>query len=75
MRWPADIELSSDPVQRIWQVAGIAPLVALDQYALLRSPTATGLLTRLVADTQAADVLFTSGWSGELPDEDGDSPA
>jgi len=75
LRWPADIELSSDPVQRIWQVAGIAPLGALDQYALLRSPTATGLLTRLVADTQAADVLFTSGWSGELPDEDGDSPA
>jgi Lon protease-like protein len=71
--WPADIELSSELAQRIWQVAGIAPLNSLDQYALLRSRTAAELLARLVEDTRGADVLFTAGWGSDLPD-DGDFP-
>ena len=71
--WPADIELSPELAQRIWQVAGIAPLNSLDQYALLRSRTASELLARLVEDTQGADVLFTAGWGSDLPD-DGDLP-
>lgn len=29
--WPADIELSPELAQRIWQVAGIAPINSLDQ--------------------------------------------
>lgn len=71
--WPADIELSPELAQRIWQVAGIAPLNSLDQYALLRSRTAAELLARLVDDTQGADVLFTAGWGSDLQD-DGDLP-
>ena len=71
--WPADIELSPELAQRIWQVAGIAPLNSLDQYALLRSRTAPELLTRLVEETQEADVLFTAGWGSDLS-EDGDLP-
>ena len=50
--WPADIELSPEPAERIWQVAGIAPLNPMDQYALLRSRTASELLARLVEDTR-----------------------
>jgi uncharacterized protein len=69
--WPADIELSPELAQRIWQVAGIAPLNSLDQYALLRSRTATELLTRLVEDTQGADVLLTAR-RGSEPQDDGD---
>ena len=61
LSWPADIELSPELAQRLWQVAGIAPLNSLDQYALLRSRTASELLARLVEDTQGADVLFTPG--------------
>ena len=69
--WPADIELSAELAQRIWQVAGIAPLNSLDQYALLRSRTASELLARVVEDTQGAEVLFTAGW-GSDPQDDGD---
>lgn len=36
-QWPADIELSDDPVQACWQLAGISPLGPLDQVRLLRA--------------------------------------
>jgi Lon protease-like protein len=68
--WPADIELSPEQAQRIWQVAAIAPLSSLDQYALLRSGTASDLLARLVEDTQGADILFAAGWSSDPQDDD-----
>jgi Lon protease-like protein len=71
--WPADIELSPDLAQRIWQVAGIAPLNSLDQYALLRSGTASELLARVVEEAQGADVLFAAGWDSDLQDG-GDLP-
>lgn len=71
--WPADVELSSEVAQRIWQVAGIAPLSSLDQYALLRSRTASELLAKVVEDTQAADALFAAGW-GSGPEDDDDFP-
>ena len=69
--WPADVELSPELGERIWQVAGIAPLSPMDQYALLRSGTASELLARLVEDTQGADVLFSAGWGSGLPDAGG----
>lgn len=65
LRWPPDIELSPELARRIWQVAAIAPLNSLDQYALLRSRTATDLLARLVDETKSADVLFTAGWGSD----------
>ena len=74
--WSADIlpdALSDEPAERIWQVAGIAPLGSLDQFALLRSRTATELLARLVEETQEADVRFTARWADDRQD-DGDLP-
>ena len=71
--WPADIALSDESAERIWQVAGIAPLGSLDQFALLRSRTATELLARLVEETQAADAGFTARWADDRQD-DGDLP-
>ncbi len=68
--WRADVELSTEPTQRIWQVAGIAPLSSLDQYALLRSRTASELLARVVEDTQGAEILFTAGWGPDPEDDD-----
>ena len=68
LAWPADVELSPEVAQRIWQVAAIAPLNSLDQYALLRSTTAAELLTRLVEETEGADLLFTAGWGAALED-------
>lgn len=71
--WPADIELSPEVAERIWQIAGIAPLNSMDQYALLRSRTAPELLARLVEDTRMAGSLLTAGWGSDLED-DGDLP-
>ena len=69
--WPADIELSPEPAERIWQVAGIAPLNPMDQYALLRSRTASELLARLVDDTQGAEIVLTAGWDAGSADGGG----
>lgn len=68
--WSPDIELSAEPAQRLWQVAGIAPLGSLDQLTLLRSRSATELLTVLVEETRAADVRLTSGWAADPDDDD-----
>lgn len=67
--WPADVELSADPTERTWQVAGIAPLNSLDQYGLLRSTSASELLSRVVDDLEAAEPLLVAGW-GSDPDDD-----
>jgi len=74
--WSADNlpdALSDEPAERIWQVAGIAPLGSLDQFALLRSRTAAELLARLAEETQAADARFTAWWADDQQD-DGDLP-
>jgi len=71
--WPADITLSDELAERIWEVAGIAPLGSLDQFALLSSRSATELLVRLVEETHAADARFTATWADDLGD-DGDLP-
>lgn len=56
--WPADVELSEEPVTRSWQLAGIAPLGALDQLTLLRSSSVGELLERAAAlTTDAVDLL------------------
>jgi Lon protease-like protein len=74
LSWSPDVQLSEDPQERLWQLAGIAPLGSLDQYALLRSTTAAGLLATLVEETRAADLRFTSGWADDGGD-DADFPA
>ena len=56
--WSPDVELSQDPVTRSWQLAGIAPLGALDQLALLRSSSVEELLERTAQmTTEALDLL------------------
>lgn len=67
--WPPDVELSTEPTERIWQLAGIAPLGALDQLALLRSGTAAELLAILVDETEAAAARFTADWLGDSDDD------
>lgn len=46
--WPADVELSDDPLRASWQLAGIAPLGAMDQLRLLRTTSIEALLTDLI---------------------------
>jgi len=65
-QWSADIELSSDPVQACWQLAGIAPLGAFDQVRLLRAASVVELLSALIEATEgAAELLTMTG-----PDDD-----
>ncbi|MGA8850082.1 MAG: LON peptidase substrate-binding domain-containing protein [Aeromicrobium sp.] len=52
--WDATVELSQDPVDRSWQLAGIAPLGALDHVSLLESPSTAHLLANIDALTRAA---------------------
>lgn len=68
LAWPANVEMSSELTDRIWQVAGISPLNSMDQYALLRSRTASDLLTRLVDDTHGAELFLTAQWGPDLGD-------
>ncbi len=67
--WPADTELSTELTARVWQVAGIAPLNVMDQYALLRSATAAELLARVVEESQATEALFAAGWGSGTEDD------
>ena len=67
--WPADVLLSDDPAERLWQLAGISPIGSLDQQALLRSATAGELIAHLVEETRAAGDRIGAGWAGEPDDE------
>jgi len=60
--WPADVELSDDPVAAAWQLAAIAPLTALDQIELLRADSMERLLTRVRDLTAEAAVAFEAPW-------------
>lgn len=73
-RWPASVELADDPLAAVWQLAGIAPVGALDHVALLRSTTAEGLLDRTatLAAEAAALAQFSTGPDGDR--QDGDRP-
>jgi len=57
-RWPADVELTDEPVARAWQLAGIAPLGPLDQVALLQADSMAELLEGIVTRTEAAGELL-----------------
>ena len=65
--WPADVELSEDPVAALWQLAAIAPLTAYDQVALLRAVSAEELLTRVAALTTDAAVAWQVTWPDDEP--------
>ena len=63
--WPADTELSDDPVAAAWQLAAIAPLGPLDQVELLRSDSLERLLSRIGELTAEAAVAFETPWRPE----------
>lgn len=61
-QWPADVELSDDPVAAAWQLAGIAPVGPLDQMALLRADSMESLLARVIESTTEAADSLTAYW-------------
>ena len=60
--WPADVELSDDPVQAVWQLAGVAPLGELDQMSLLRATSMGELLRGLIESTTAVGESLSAPW-------------
>ena len=74
-QWPANIVLSDDPIEASWQLAGIAPLGPLDQVRLLRSGSASELLSGVIECTEAAAEMITAPWGDDdfsaFPDDDG----
>jgi uncharacterized protein len=60
--WSPDVELSDDPLDRCWQLAGIAPLGDLDQLSLLRAASTEELLTRTAELTRDARLQFSTPW-------------
>ena len=73
--WPADVELSDDPVDGSWQLAAIAPLGAMDQIALLQSATLEAMLTRLIRETDDALELIELQIAVQPPDDGSDHPS
>ena len=60
LQYGADVELSDDPIESSWQLAGILPVGSLDQLDLLGSATAEELLTRTLEIAEVAfDTLTT----------------
>lgn len=68
--WDPDIELSDDPMEASWQLAGIAPLGPIDQLRLLRSRSAWELLTHIIELTEAAEPALTTALGGAALDDE-----
>ena len=66
--WPADTELSSDPLAAVWQLAAIAPVSELDQVRLLRSRTVEELLQAVIDLTTEAAAAYEAPWPESPPD-------
>jgi Lon protease-like protein len=62
--WPADVELSANPVAAAWQLAAISPLNALDQLALLSSTSFAELLAGVSDMTSQAALAYDTPWPG-----------
>lgn len=55
LHYSPDVELSDDPIQACWQLAGILPIGQLDQIDLLNSQSAKELISRTYEMVTSAD--------------------
>ncbi|KQO10236.1 hypothetical protein ASF06_08565 [Agreia sp. Leaf244] len=62
-RWASVVELSADPLEACWQLAGIAPVGELDQLAFLGAISMEELLTTVLERSTDAAESFASAWS------------
>lgn len=68
--WSAETELSDDPMEHAWQLAGIAPIGALDQLAMLHSTDTRQLLDAVIESTLAAEESLVMAWDAGLDADD-----
>lgn len=62
--WPADVELSDDPLAACWQLSAVTPVGALDQVALLQAESLPDLLTMTAEAARQARETLQFGWRG-----------
>jgi Lon protease-like protein len=55
LQYSADVELSDDPLEACWQLAGVLPIGQLDQLDLLASQSAEELISRTYEIVTTAD--------------------
>ena len=60
--WSPDVELADEPVPRLWQLSGIAPLGPMDQLTLLGSSSLAELIEQLIDLTTAAAETYGAPW-------------
>ena len=63
--WPTEIELSDDPLEKAWQLAGISPLGTLDHQDLLNSSNLVSLLETTHKTVDEALEIFRLTRSGD----------
>lgn len=73
-RWDADVELSDDHHEAIWQLAEIAPLGEFDRFALQNATTAGGLLREIIDRTLEIEPLLTAAPIDDIEGLDGIVP-
>jgi uncharacterized protein len=60
--WPPDVVLADEPVARLWQLAGIAPVGPMDQLTLLGATSLTELVERLIELTGESATTYGAAW-------------
>ncbi|WP_082466045.1 LON peptidase substrate-binding domain-containing protein [Agreia sp. Leaf210] len=74
-RWASVVELSADPLEACWQLAGIAPVGELDQLSFLGAISMEELLTTVLERATDAAESFASAWSTAPGPNESDGPA
>lgn len=69
LQYDSDTELSDDPTQACWQLAGILPIGQLDQIDLLKSDSLEQLLNQTLEITVRSEQTLKA-LMAEIPDED-----
>jgi len=65
LQYTSEVELSEDPIEACWQLAGVLPVGQLDQMDLLASQSAEELISRTYEIVGAADETLRAMMSGE----------
>lgn len=69
-QWASVVELSDDPLESSWQLAGIAPVSDLDQMRFLAAGSIEELLTGVRDGATEAGQAFIAGGIADADDED-----
>jgi Lon protease-like protein len=69
LQYGSDVELSDDPMEAIWQLAGILPVGQLDQLDLLASQSAEELISKTYEIVSTANETLTA-LMGEVGEEE-----